>query len=182
MLGKNPWCRFRRGEEEIGVNESLWDWGLKFRTEIENGSRLETENSSLEIQRVKKRISLTEINYLWSFGGKKVGNESWSSSHIFMHLCLWITECKAVALEKTLEIVVDWIIGPSSWLPCDGASVCCVVFQCYPIVGGVYFPLVLNLVMWLAFDKGLLVDVLWAKASQLLVCFGLISVSWSFAG
>ena len=50
-----------RGEEEIGMNESLCDWGLKFRGEIENRSWLETENSSLEIQRVKKRISLTEI-------------------------------------------------------------------------------------------------------------------------
>lgn len=97
------------------------------------------------------------------FWGQESGQlESWSSSHIFMNLCHWITECKAVALEKTLEIVVDWIIGPNSWLPCNSTSLCCVIFQWYSIVGGEYFPLVLNLVMWLAFDKGMLVDVLWA--------------------
>lgn len=44
------------------------------------------------------------------------------SSHIFMNLCHRVTECKTAALKKTLVVVMDWVIGPNSSLPCYSTS------------------------------------------------------------
>lgn len=58
-------------------------WGLNLRTELENGSWLERENSSFEIERAKKRIGLAEISHLCFGGGKKVDNRRVEVVHIF---------------------------------------------------------------------------------------------------
>lgn len=129
MLKKEPACRFRR-EEEIGMDQSLWDSGWNFEQSLGMGLVWESEHSSLEIETIKERIDFTEISYLWSFGGvdggKKASNWTIEGVHTsFMKLCHFIhirvTECKTAVLKKTLE-VIDWFISPISSLACDSTS------------------------------------------------------------
>lgn len=69
---------------------------------------------------------MSEVKGLWSFegveGGKKVNDWRVEGVHTFSRICCRITECNTAALRKILEVVIDWVMGPNSCLPCDGTS------------------------------------------------------------